>query len=148
MQIMTDSFIDCSRGVSRIFERGGPISLGSLKKGHQISDGGGVRLGWVGVGVTDEKGGSGPPDAPLRTRLWTGVYTYKQSHTCLPFKQTLNLIALFYRVKPFLLGVRCLQLLFLMSTAGVLNSISVKYLKYDIFMKIVSTVLGLFGNSS
>ena len=39
------------RGVSRIFERGGgPISLGSLKKGHQIlkggvkwSDGGGVQ---------------------------------------------------------------------------------------------------------
>ena len=38
------------RGVSRIFERGGPISLGSLKKGHQIlkggvqwSEGGGVQ---------------------------------------------------------------------------------------------------------
>ena len=30
------------RGVSRIFERGGgPISLGSLKKGHQILKGGG-----------------------------------------------------------------------------------------------------------
>ena len=28
------------RGVSRIFERGGPISLGSLKKGHQILKGG------------------------------------------------------------------------------------------------------------
>ena len=28
------------RGVSRIFERGGPISLGSLKKGHQIKRGG------------------------------------------------------------------------------------------------------------
>ena len=27
------------RGVSRIFERGGPISLGSLKKGHQILKG-------------------------------------------------------------------------------------------------------------
>ena len=31
----------CIRGVSRIFERGGPISLGSLKKGHQILQGGG-----------------------------------------------------------------------------------------------------------
>ena len=30
-----------SRGVSRIFERGGPISLGSLKKVHQILKGGG-----------------------------------------------------------------------------------------------------------
>ena len=31
-----------NRGVSRIFERGGgPISLGSLKKGHQILKGGG-----------------------------------------------------------------------------------------------------------
>ena len=30
-----------TRGVSRIFERGGPISLGSLKKGHQILKGGG-----------------------------------------------------------------------------------------------------------
>ena len=29
-----------NRGVSRIFERGGPISLGSLKKGHQILKGG------------------------------------------------------------------------------------------------------------
>ena len=29
------------RGVSRIFERGGPISIGSLKKGHQILKGGG-----------------------------------------------------------------------------------------------------------
>ena len=29
-----------SRGVSRIFERGGPISLGSLKKGNQILKGG------------------------------------------------------------------------------------------------------------
>ena len=29
------------RGVSRIFERGGPISLGSLKKGHQILKEGG-----------------------------------------------------------------------------------------------------------
>ena len=29
-----------ARGVSRIFERGGPISLGSLKKGHQILKGG------------------------------------------------------------------------------------------------------------
>ena len=29
-----------SRGMSRIFERGGPISLGSLKKGHQILKGG------------------------------------------------------------------------------------------------------------
>ena len=29
------------RGVSRIFERGGPISLGFLKKGHQILKGGG-----------------------------------------------------------------------------------------------------------
>ena len=28
------------RGVSRIFERGGPISLGSLKKGNQILKGG------------------------------------------------------------------------------------------------------------
>ena len=28
------------RGVSRIFERGGPVSLGSLKKGHQILKGG------------------------------------------------------------------------------------------------------------
>ena len=28
------------RGVSRIFERGGPISLCSLKKGHQILKGG------------------------------------------------------------------------------------------------------------
>ena len=27
-------------GVSRIFERGGPISLGFLKKGHQILKGG------------------------------------------------------------------------------------------------------------
>ena len=31
------------RGVSRIFERGGPISLSSLKKGHQILKGGGVQ---------------------------------------------------------------------------------------------------------
>ena len=32
---------DKIRGVSRIFERGGdPISLGSLKKGHQILKGG------------------------------------------------------------------------------------------------------------
>ena len=30
-----------NRGVSRIFERGGPISLGFLKKGHQILKGGG-----------------------------------------------------------------------------------------------------------
>ena len=29
------------QGMSRIFERGGPISLGSLKKGHQIIKGGG-----------------------------------------------------------------------------------------------------------
>ena len=29
------------RGVSRIFERGGQISLGSLKKDHQILKGGG-----------------------------------------------------------------------------------------------------------
>ena len=33
-------FITGGRGVSRIFERGGPISLGSLKKGHQILKGG------------------------------------------------------------------------------------------------------------
>ena len=33
-----------NRGVSRIFERGGgPIFLGSLKKGHQILKGGGVQ---------------------------------------------------------------------------------------------------------
>ena len=37
------------RGVSRIFERGGPISLGSLKKGHQILKGGGVQ--WSDGGV-------------------------------------------------------------------------------------------------
>ena len=29
-----------NRGVSRIFERGGPIFIGSLKKGHQILKGG------------------------------------------------------------------------------------------------------------
>ena len=29
--------------MSRIFERGGPLSLGSLKKGHQILKGGGVQ---------------------------------------------------------------------------------------------------------
>ena len=38
------------RGVSRIFERGGPISLGSLK-GHQIFERGGVQ--W-------SDGGGGP----------------------------------------------------------------------------------------
>ena len=38
------------RGVSRIFERGGPISLGSLKKGHQILKGGGSN-GLMGGGV-------------------------------------------------------------------------------------------------
>ena len=37
-----------SRGVSRIFERGGPISLGSLKKGHQILKGGGGSNGLKG----------------------------------------------------------------------------------------------------
>ena len=35
--------------MSRIFERGGPISLGSLKKGHQILKGGGVQ--WSDQGV-------------------------------------------------------------------------------------------------
>ena len=34
-----------NRGVSRVFERGGPISLGSLKKGHQILKGGGLMGG-------------------------------------------------------------------------------------------------------
>ena len=34
---LLDSILRYCRGVSRIFERGGgPISLGSLKKGHQI----------------------------------------------------------------------------------------------------------------
>ena len=37
------------RGVSRIFERGGPISIGSLKKGHQILKGGGVQWSERGV---------------------------------------------------------------------------------------------------
>ena len=36
-----DNLKSVLRGVSRIFERGGPISLGSLKKGHQILKGGG-----------------------------------------------------------------------------------------------------------
>ena len=36
------------RGVSRIFESGGPISLGSLKKGHQILKGG---VHWFDGGV-------------------------------------------------------------------------------------------------
>ena len=35
--------------MSRIFERGGPISLGSLKKGHQILKGGGVQWSEGGV---------------------------------------------------------------------------------------------------
>ena len=38
-----------TRGVSRIFERGGPLSLGSLKKGHQILKGG--SNGLMGGGV-------------------------------------------------------------------------------------------------
>ena len=37
------------RGVSRIFERGSPISLGSLKKGHQILKGGGGQWSEGGV---------------------------------------------------------------------------------------------------
>ena len=37
------------RGVSRIFERWGPISLGSLKKGHQILKGLSNGLGGVPV---------------------------------------------------------------------------------------------------
>ena len=37
------------RGVFRIFERGGPISLGSLKKSHQILKGGGS-IGLMGGG--------------------------------------------------------------------------------------------------
>ena len=41
------------RCVSRIFERRGPISLGSLKKGHQILKGGGVQ--W------SNPGGGGDP---------------------------------------------------------------------------------------
>ena len=35
--------------MSRIFERGGPISLASLKKGHQILKGGGS-IGLIGGG--------------------------------------------------------------------------------------------------
>ena len=35
------NYVQQTRGMSRIFERGGPISLGSLKKGHQILKGGG-----------------------------------------------------------------------------------------------------------
>ena len=40
-----------ARGVSRIFERGGPISLASQKKGHQILKGGGVQWSDGGGGV-------------------------------------------------------------------------------------------------
>ena len=35
-----DPILGSCRDVSRIFERGGPISLGSLKKCHQILKGG------------------------------------------------------------------------------------------------------------
>ena len=37
---MKNCFPSPVKGVSRIFERGGPISLVSLKKGHQILKGG------------------------------------------------------------------------------------------------------------
>ena len=40
--------ITCLRGVSRIFERGGPISLGSLKKSSDFKRGGGESNGLIG----------------------------------------------------------------------------------------------------
>ena len=55
--------LEASRGVSRIFERGGPISLGSLKKGHQILKGGG------GVKWSDGGGGVQYISLPRTTNL-------------------------------------------------------------------------------
>ena len=51
VRIMHDQLVQkLNRGVSRIFERGGgPISFGSLKKGHQILKGGGVEWSEGGV---------------------------------------------------------------------------------------------------
>ena len=48
--LVKEGLEDPLAGVSRIFERGGPISLGSLKKGHQILKGGGGSNGLMGGG--------------------------------------------------------------------------------------------------